>query len=224
MISTPPAAEHPGLAARLWAETKALHVQAERGGIMARILRGQASRDSYALLLRNLLPAYLALEHGLERHRDTPGVRRFARPETYRAASVVADLRALAGPRWESSLALLPEGVRYGECVGEAAEGDGARLIAHAYTRYLGDLSGGQIMQKLLVKSLALTPEMLSFYRFAQIEDIAAFKAVYHADLDAAGQEIDSPGRVPAEGALAFRLNMAVSDAIAAIDQGISAA
>jgi heme oxygenase len=36
----------------------------------------------------------------------------------------------------------------------KAAEGDGTRLIAHAYTRYLGDLSGGQILQRLLARSL----------------------------------------------------------------------
>lgn len=42
------------------------------------------------------------------------------------------------------------------------------RLISHAYTRYLGDLSGGQVVARLLQKHLRLGPKSLSFYCFAE--------------------------------------------------------
>ena len=60
------------LVTALYLRTKTLHVEAERTGIIRDLLRGEASREGYILLLRNLLPAYLAMEHGLERHRRSP--------------------------------------------------------------------------------------------------------------------------------------------------------
>lgn len=217
MSTTQPALERSGLSGQLWAATRLLHTSAERSGIIARLLRGQATRRGYALLLRNLLGAYVALESGLEAHRDTPGVFRLARPETYRSVAIATDLRALAGEDWAASLPLLPEGERYAIAVAQAAEVNGARLIAHAYVRTLGDLSGGQIVGDLLRRSLGLPEEALSFYRFSAIADIAAYKTDYRQALDAAGAEIADPAAVAAEAALAFRLNIALSEAVAAL-------
>src|SRR5262245_29449930 len=73
--------------------TRVLHTQAERAGVINDILRGQASRADYALLLRNLLPAYERMEAGLDRHRATPAVGAVARRELYRSAALAADLR-----------------------------------------------------------------------------------------------------------------------------------
>lgn len=211
-----PAGETLGFAARLWAETKALHVQAERSGMMATILRGRGSRRGHALMLRNLLPAYVALEEGLQRHRASPVVGVFARPETYRVPALMSDLEALEGASWQDRLALLPEAEAYAAAVTRAAEGDGAALIAHAYTRTLGDLSGGQIMQSVLARTLGLGPEALAFYRFDGIADIASYKKRYHRDLDLAGERIGNPARVLAEAMEAFVHNIAVSDAVEA--------
>eukprot|EP01037_Dinobryon_pediforme_P011483 gene11483-11579_t len=113
-----PADEKVGFAARLWSATKALHVQAERSGMMARILRGQADREGYALLLRNLLPAYEAMERGLEAHARSASVGLFALPETYRAVALRDDLAAIAGAGWEAALTLLPEAEAYALAVG----------------------------------------------------------------------------------------------------------
>jgi len=50
-------------------------------------------------------------------------------------------------------------------------------MLAHIYVRYLGDLNGGQIMQRLLKCSLNLTEDCLTFYAFPDIEDIAEFRS-----------------------------------------------
>ncbi len=217
-----PVGEMSGFAARLWTGTKALHVQAERSGMMARIIRGRASRRGHALMLRNLLPAYIELEDALQRHRHSPAVSLFARPETYRVATLRADLEALEGADWRTTLPLVAEATHYAEAITRACSGDGAGLIAHAYTRYLGDLSGGQIMQGVLAKNLGLGAGELAFYRFDAIPDIAAFKADYHANLDRAGVMIADPNQVLAEAADAFRHNMAVSEAVSALEHGAS--
>ena len=86
-----------------------------------------------------------------------------------------------------------------------------------AAVRTLGDLSGGQIVGDLLRRSLGLPEEALSFYRFSAIADIAAYKTDYRQALDAAGAEIADPAAVVAEAALAFRLNIALSEAVAAL-------
>ena len=198
----------------LYLGTKTLHTEAERTGIIRDMLRGEASRDGYVRLLRNLVPAYRALEDGLARHAASPVFTELAAYRLDRAAALEADLTALVGPAWAREVPLLPEGEAYGARIADAAQGDGSLLIAHAYTRYLGDLSGGQILQRLLGKSLALTAQQLSFYDFPRFDDLAALKNDYRQALDHAGALVDNPDAVIAEGNLAFTLNIALSCAI----------
>ncbi len=200
----------------LYLGTKTLHTEAERSGVIRDMLRGEASRDGYVMLLRNLAPAYRALEDGLERHIATPGLGKLAVYRLNRASALEADLTALAGPSWATQIPLLPEGEAYRARIADAATGDGNLLIAHAYTRYLGDLSGGLILQRLLAKSLALTPQQLSFYDFPQFDDPAALKSGYRQALDCAGSLASHPDAVIAEGNVAFALNIALSCAIKA--------
>ena len=201
-----------GLAAALRARTRYLHERAERSGVVRAMLAGTATRASYALLLRNLLPAYQALESGLESHRTRfPGL---ARPELYRADAIAADLAALQGGSWPDRLPLLPAGVRYAHRVGMAARGRGWPLLAHAYARYLGDLSGGQLLRRLLGRTLGLDPAELGFLTFPAVQDPAAVKAEFRAALDAAGREMVDAGPVVQEAAVAFRLNIHVAEAV----------
>jgi heme oxygenase (biliverdin-producing, ferredoxin) len=201
----------------LYLRTKSLHVEAERTGIIRDLLRGEASREGYILLLRNLLPAYREMEQGLERHRDTPGLAALANYRLDRAPALESDLTALCGNDWQRDLPLLDAGAFYARRIAKAAGGDGARLIAHAYTRYLGDLSGGQILQRLLERSLKLQPSELSFYDFPRFSDLAALKADYRKVLDQAGALASDPQAVVEEGAIAFSLNIDLSCAIQAM-------
>ena len=207
----PPAGD---LANSLRERTHALHTRAERSGIINDVLCGKASRYGYALLLRNLLPAYRQMEAGLEQHRETPGVQAFARREVYRAQALEADLQALYGVEWARSLALLPAGEQYGLRVAVAAEGDGGQLIGHAYARYLGDLSGGQIMRRLLARAPGLGSHELSFYDFPDIGDVGAFKLNYRNALDQVAAEIADTESIVLGATSAFELNIAVSEAV----------
>lgn len=200
----------------LYLRTKTLHLEAERSGIIRELLRGSANRDGYILLLRNLLPAYQAMEHGLAHHRKTPGIGALAHYRLDRAPAIESDLAALCGEAWQRDIPLIPAGDQYARRVTEAARGNGARLIAHAYTRYLGDLSGGLILQRLLARSLELQPAELSFYDFPKYPDLAALKAAYREALDRAGTLAGEPEAVVEEGALAFTLNIDLSCAVQA--------
>lgn len=200
----------------LYLRTKFLHREAERTGIIADLLRGHASRNGYILLLRNLLPAYQALEHGLERHRDSPMLGALAGFELARAPAIEADLAALWGAQWSDDVPLLAAAGHYAGRVAKAAAGDGAKLLAHAYTRYLGDLSGGQILRRRLAASLELRPDQLSFYEFQRYADLDALKADYRHALDKAGALAADPDAVVEEGAIAFSFNIDLSRAVEA--------
>jgi heme oxygenase (biliverdin-producing, ferredoxin) len=203
-----------GLARALRERTRALHARAERSGVVHDVVRGCVSRHAYALLLRNLLPAYQQMERELDRHARTPGVRTIAWPVLYRANALAADLECLCGSAWSNTLPLLDAGDRYARRVALAAAGDGSRLIAHAYVRYLGDLSGGQLLRELLARSLGLEHRGLSFYDFPDIGDQDSFKMAYRDALNRAAYEITYVAAVIEEAAVSFQLNIEVSIAV----------
>ncbi|RTL50744.1 MAG: biliverdin-producing heme oxygenase [Bradyrhizobiaceae bacterium] len=203
-----------GLVSALYVRTKALHTEAERSGIVVDILRGEASRDDYVLFLRNLVPAYRELEEGLARHAASPILGELARYRLDRASAIESDLEVLSGQGWEARVPLLPAAETYAAKIADAAGGDGSRLIAHAYTRYLGDLNGGQILSRLLAKALDLGPHELSFYDFSRFADPDALKSDYRLAIDRAGDAVSDPAAVVEEGALAFSLNIALSEAV----------
>ena len=200
----------------LYLRTKKLHVEAERTGIIRELLRGEASLEGYILLLRNLLPAYQAIEQGLKRHSASEGLSAVANFGLDRASAIEADLVELCGHGWERDIPLLDAGDIYARRIAKVADGDGMRLIAHAYTRYLGDLSGGQILQRLLARSLNLKPAQLTFYDFPKFSDISVLKTDFRNALDAAGTRAADPRAIVEEGVIAFSLNIDLSCAVQA--------
>jgi len=218
-----PAGGGASLADRLREHTRAVHAEAERSGIVAELLAGRGGRDGWALLLRNLHPAYACLEAELERRRDHPALAPIAVRAVYRAAAIEADLVALAGPAWGDLLPLLPAGERYARRVQEAADRDGARLLAHAYTRFLGDLNGGRVLARLLSRAFDLGPEVRHFFAYPEAGDLAAARDAYRRAIDAAGARIDAEAAAD-EALTAFRLNIEVSDAVARAVRGAPAA
>ncbi len=204
----------PGLVARFRERTRDLHVVAEKSGFVAELLEGRGSRAGYVSMLRNLLPAYGALERGIERHRDSALFRGVEWTSLFRAPALEQDLSALQGAGWRSSVALLPAAQAYARRVELCADGNGERLIAHAYTRYLGDLSGGQIIKRLLGKSLSLEAGALAFYDFPDIVEAADFKAAFRDAIDFAGARMYDVDGVVEEAAISFQLNIDLSIAI----------
>jgi len=206
----------PALATALRHATHDLHRDAERSGVVAQMLRGTITRGQYAGLLRNLLPAYQQIEHGLEQHCDHPHLRAMALPAVYRAAALQSDLAALAGPDWAARLPLLQAGRAYADRIAHATATAPALLIAHGYVRYLGDLNGGQMLQRRLATALGLDDTALAFYRFEAITDLAAFRRAYRDAIDAIRLDTDATAAVLAEAQAAFQANIAVSVALAA--------
>lgn len=84
-------------------------------------------------------------------------------------------------------------------------------LIAHAYTRYLGDLSGGQILRRIAARSLGIAgSEGLLFYDFSAIPDCESFKEEFRARLDSLPLDERAMERLVEEARRAFALNGAI--------------
>jgi len=168
-VSLLPAASNDRPLSQLLRErTMSVHTEAERTGVIADIIRRKADRNGYALLLRNVLPAYVRLEAELSERSGHPVLGTFAHGHLFRSDRLRSDLSEIAGSGWERSLPLLESGVAYADCIAQAAAGDGLRLVSHAYVRYFGDLSGGQILKKLLGKSLSLPDDALTYLRLSR--------------------------------------------------------
>lgn len=176
----------PALSDMLREGTRDAHRAAERGPFVRAFLRGQLDRDTYVRMLGGLLRVYAALEDGLLRRRGHPLVAPFVLPALFRAPALAVDLAHFLGPAWQSRLAPSPAAERYAAHLDRLAADAPPGLVAHAYTRYLGDLSGGRLLRDRAARALGLSEGPgLAFYDFPAIPDIAAFKADFRARLDA---------------------------------------
>jgi heme oxygenase len=196
-----------GLSALLRQGTHALHDEAERAGVVGAMIGGRATREGYALLLANLLPAYRALEAALLAREALPGYAVLAHPAVFRAARIEADLDRLGG----AHLKVLPTGLAYEAAVMACMDG---RLLAHAYTRHLADLSGGQVLHRLLARIDGIGPDCLTAYEYPEIADLPGFRDRYRAALDEAGARVGDLALVVAEAVEAFRHNIRIAEAV----------
>lgn len=86
-------------------------------------------------------------------------------------------------------------------------------LVAHAYTRYLGDLSGGQVLGKITQKSIGLSSgEGLSFFSFPGVSSPNRFKQLYRSRMNSIELTKEEREGVLEEAIMAFELNIQVSE------------
>jgi heme oxygenase len=194
--------------------TADVHRGAERSSFVSRFMAGTLDREAYSRHLLALHPVYTALEGAMERLRDTPRLSAFYLPVLWRSASLAADLHYLRGREWQREDPV-PSSRRYAEHVNEIAQVTPIALVAHCYVRYLGDLSGGQVLGKMAKRHLGLGGEGVSFYEFHEIGDVAAFKHDFRRRLDELPLRDGEREALVAEARNAFALNAAIFDELA---------
>ena len=197
------------LARRLREGTAEVHRAAERMTLIQALLRGLADRLTYAALVAAYLEIYGALEAALRGRADDPVLAPLVLPELWRCEALAGDLGALVGdgpPPRRSAAARA-----YADRIRGLAAGDPALLVAHAYTRYLGDLAGGQVLGRIIGRALDLRPGAgLDFYVFPKIEDLPGYRDAYRRSLDALPIDVATAARIVDEARAAFSCNMAV--------------
>jgi heme oxygenase (biliverdin-producing, ferredoxin) len=173
------------LALKLREGTKKAHTMAENTGFIACFLRGTVEKQSYRKLVANLYFVYAAMEDAMHSLKDHPVMGKMYFPELDRRASLESDLQFYYGSNWKNEIAASKATQAYVAQIKKVAVEDPEKMIAHLYTRYIGDLSGGQILKKIAVNAMNLNEgEGTSFYEFAQIPDEKAFKTMYRSTLD----------------------------------------
>ncbi|MFC7989389.1 heme oxygenase (biliverdin-producing) [Streptomyces pilosus] len=185
------------------------HVEAETSTFMSDLLGGRLGVDAYARYTEQLWFVYEALESGTQALASDPVAGPFVRPELFRLAALEQDLTHLRGRGWRSTLTALPATEAYASRVAECARTWPAGYIAHHYTRYLGDLSGGQIIRGKAEKTwgFARKGDGVRFYVFEEIPNPAAFKRGYRELLDAVPVDDLEKQRIVTECKRAFALN-----------------
>jgi heme oxygenase len=157
--NAPPSAGHHAatdLPQQLRLATQDLHALSERSGLMRRLVAGRADRAAYALLLRSLHEIYVALESALDQAQQWPGLQRLNLPELHRRDALANDLEVVHGAGWRDELAPVQAALDYAGRLRETAAQRPLALAAHAYVRWLGDLHGGQILRRVVERSLGL--------------------------------------------------------------------
>jgi heme oxygenase len=133
------------LATKLREGTKKAHTMAENVGFIKCFLKGVVEKTSYRKLVSNLYFVYSAMEEEMERHQAHPILSKIYFQQLNRKKSLEQDLSFYYGSNWREQVAPSPAAKDYVQHIREVSASAPELLIAHSYTRYIGDLSGGQI-------------------------------------------------------------------------------
>ena len=177
------------------------HQAAESVHFVTHLMRGELSAAHYTEYLCQLAHVYKALERLLPPGTELPfheGLKRFDAIERDLENLGVSDL---------SLRPLLPATVDYVARLQEITSISDVRLIAHHYTRYLGDLSGGQAIGALMQRHYGLCADQVSFYDFSNLGDPVPIKRAYREALDELELCDDELKVLVDEVRIAFRLN-----------------
>ncbi|MGY2898981.1 heme oxygenase [Curtobacterium sp. PvP017] len=187
--------------------TRRSHGSSAGNGFMHDLLGGRCDVADYAALLGQYSFVYDALERAADRMAEHPVAAPFVTSQLTRMPAIRADLEYLIGPDWSELVCPLPATTAYVRRLNEVAAEWPGGFVAHHYTRYLGDLSGGQMIGRMLSDQFGFDTNGVLFYIFDQVADPSAFKDTYRAQLDAAPWSADEQERVIAEVELAYSLN-----------------
>lgn len=173
------------LSAALRAETLRAHETAEGSDFMTRLMAGELDADAIADLTGQLWFIYEALERAVRTVSEAEPASAVADPRLERRDALENDLAQMLGGTWRDKVRILPATASYVSRLEELDQANcGLRVMAHHYVRYLGDISGGQVIAARLGALYGIDPDALTFYNFAAIGKIPPYRHAYRSTLD----------------------------------------
>ncbi|MEV4056623.1 biliverdin-producing heme oxygenase [Amycolatopsis sp. NPDC049688] len=200
--------------ATLRASTLEVHEKANYSTYMRALLGGELTQEGYTQLAIQYYFVYGAIEAASDRMAADPIGREFVFDELRRLPNLERDLAHLVGPDWRSTITPLDSTREYVARIREASSWAGG-YVAHHYTRYLGDIAGGQAIRRLLERQYDVAEAGTLFYHFEGIGSAPRFRDAYRAKLDNAPWDEDERARVIDETLVAFECNVAVFEELA---------
>ncbi|MEU8232783.1 biliverdin-producing heme oxygenase [Actinoplanes sp. NPDC048967] len=195
------------LSVRLRSGTRSDHDAAQGSGFLDALAAGTLPRQAYADLAAQHWFIYETLEQAAEAMATDPVAGDFVFPELTRLPALSHDLATLLGPA--PRLSALPATQEYRARLRAVAFDQPWGFIAHHYTRYLGDLSGGQYLGPAIAKAYGLNGAGHRFFVFDGISP-PAFRTRYRELLDGLVFSPADEQNFLAEVPEAYRLNIAV--------------
>lgn len=146
-----------------------VHKELEQSPLIKKIMEALISEDEYSRYLVALHGIYTSLEAGLEKNNRNPCIKPLCIPELYRSEPLKSDLSCFK-VHFRYPGKVLQNYQRY---IQEIAFKEPIKLISHAYTRYMGDLYGGQKMKKKIEE---LWDKAVAFYDFGKLVEVYQLK------------------------------------------------
>ena len=165
--------------------TEESHRSAERTDFIVNLMGGTLNQHAYLRYLEALAPIYEQLETLLQARATRPLLKDFDHRGLDRFSRVQADIALLRGHTGVADNAVLPLATT-AYLSRLHADIEDERLLAHHYIRYLGDLSGGQAIARLVARHYQIPQEALAFYDFHGLGDANTYKVAYREKLNRA--------------------------------------
>lgn len=208
---------------RLRTLTAQSHEDAENSPFLAELLQGRLDINAWYHLLEQYRYIYSALEETAGKMRDNDPCFELLFVELNRLEAIERDLRALESRITVEPVGMLASTRAYVERI-LSTEFEGPRYLAHHYVRYLGDLSGGQVMKVWLTRHYDLSEEETSFFRFEDIPKPVPFKKRYRELLDGLDLDEAEQRRMCDEAIESFEANRQIFAELHEITKGVPAA
>lgn len=189
------------LSALLRTGSQSEHTAAEGSSFMSELMAGRINEAGYAHFLGLLRRVYEALETTAAELSSDPLASQVIDPAIERLAAIDADLDHWGRTEFDS-----PATDAYVARIRESASWGGL-FVAHHYTRYMGDLSGGQAIGRIISREFGLDGAGVAFYEFTEVPKPKLYKDAYRARLDALPLDEAESARVLAEVKAVFALN-----------------
>lgn len=199
------------LAAQLREGTQMSHTLAENTAFMKCFLKGIVEWEPFRKLTADLYFVYRTLEAEMLRHRSHAVVGALYFPELLRTPKLAEDLAYYYGENWQQEIKASPEGQKYVQRLQQISATQPELLVAHAYVRYMGDLSGGQSLRTIVRSALNLPADRgTGLHEFDEIptpEARRVFKGRYRDALNELPIDAIQAQAIVDEANLAFQLN-----------------
>ncbi len=201
--------------AALRSASQAAHRRAEMSAFMRDLSRSEVSREQYIEFSAQQYFVYAVLEEAAVAWREDPVLAPMLSRDLVRLPAIEDDLEHLLGEEWRASISASEPTSAYCKRLLEVCFDWAGGMIAHHYVRYMGDLSGGQIIRHTIERNLGYDAASgARFYEFDRIPDLAEFKRSYRAALDALPWSAAERARVIDEVLHAYELNTRMLEAL----------
>ena len=201
-----------GLALALDDGTRKSHSVAENTAFVTGFFRGIATKTAFSQLVCSLYFVYEAMEKSFDETKDA-GVKALDYNSLRRMPALEEDMAYYFGTEWRSTVRPSTATQEYASRVRKIAGTQPHLLIAHMYTRYLGDLFGGQMMGGMARRSLSLDDGRgTAFYQFDEIPAAKPFIEKWYTQLNALELSDKQKQEIVDEANLVFALNIKLFD------------